>query len=126
MVAYHSLSMKRDMDLVRQILLAIEEAPGFAPTLQIDGYTDEQIGYHVIIMIEASLIHGADVTGDGDSGPMGIPSRLTWRGHEFIDAARDPSRWQQAKDAIGTIGGASIPVWISLLTAYMKQKLGLD
>ena len=123
---YHSLSMKRDMDLVRQILLAIEEAPGFAPTLNIDGYTDEQIGFHVIIMIEANLIHGADVTGDGDTGPMGIPTRLSWEGHDFLDAARDPSRWQQAKDAIGPIGGASIQVWIGVLTQVMKQSLGLE
>ena len=116
------------MDLVRDILIAIEDAPtGFAPkALLIDGHSREEIGYHVGIMIEANLVHGVKATHGGDTGPIWIPTRLSWEGHDFLDAARDPSRWQQAKDAIGNIGGASIPVWLALLTAYMKQKLGLD
>ena len=41
--------MKRDMDLVRAIVLAIEAAPtGFAPnSVEIPGHTGEEIGYHV-------------------------------------------------------------------------------
>ena len=34
---------------------------------------------------------------------------------------RDAGRWQLAKDAIGEIGGASIQVWISLLTAHEAE-----
>jgi hypothetical protein len=47
--------MKRDMDLVRKILLQIEEHPhGFAPNyLAIEDYTQEQIGFHVLLMGEA-------------------------------------------------------------------------
>ncbi len=39
--------MKRDMELIRQMVLAIEDFPsGFAPkTLNIEGYTKEQVSY---------------------------------------------------------------------------------
>ncbi len=41
--------MKRDMDLVREILLAIDShEKGYAPQkMEFEGYTDEQIGYRV-------------------------------------------------------------------------------
>jgi|GEM_PF-7061885 len=44
--------MKRDIDLVREILLALEEHDhGYAPKdLEIRGYSKEQIGYHVWLM----------------------------------------------------------------------------
>ena len=51
--------MKRDMDLVRFILMAVEEQEhGFARDVRFDGYTEEQIGYHAYIMIEGGLVEG--------------------------------------------------------------------
>jgi hypothetical protein len=47
--------MERDMDLVRQILLRLEKRTDTGP-LQIDGYTAEQIGFHVWLMNDAGLI----------------------------------------------------------------------
>ena len=82
--------MRRDMDLVRNLALMIEDHPtGFAPrSLQINGYTEEQIGYHLYIMMEAGLIRGADVTTHGSASPQVLATSLTWAGHEFADAAR--------------------------------------
>lgn len=50
--------MKREMDLVRQILLKIEQHEhGLAPRdLAIDGHTDEQVAYHVHLMGQAGLL----------------------------------------------------------------------
>ena len=47
--------MKRDMDLVRKILLECEQQEsGFPPEkLEIEGYSDAQLGYHVHLMGEA-------------------------------------------------------------------------
>jgi hypothetical protein len=42
----YGIDMKRDMDLIREMLLAIEsDAHGFAPKIEILGYTQEQIGW---------------------------------------------------------------------------------
>ena len=119
--------MKCDMDLVRQILISLEEYEhGLAPQdFQIDGYSAEQIGYHVYLMVQADLLTGVDVTtGDSDS-PNWEPESLTWAGHEFLDASRENTRWKQAKELVGKVGGASIAVWTAVLTDLVKQNLGL-
>ena len=50
--------MKRDIDLIRKLVFTIEEHPhGFAPNeINIDGYTSEQIGYHLYTMLDSGLI----------------------------------------------------------------------
>jgi hypothetical protein len=120
--------MKRDMDLVRTLLLEVEKHPaGFAPgEMKIEGYTSEQIGYHAHIMGQAGLVKAIDTTHMGSPGPEAVISSLTWQGHEFLDAAREPTRWQQAKDVVAKAGDASIQVWIAVLTDLVKKNLGLS
>ncbi len=116
--------MKRDMDLVRNILLAIEADPtGYPPEeLEIEGYTKDQIGYHMLIMIEAGLLEGQEVTPMGASCPVGIPTRMTWHGHEFLDACRDVTRWNKAKAIVAKIGGATIEVFKQILIDLMVNQ----
>lgn len=120
--------MKRDMDLVRAILFAVEQNPsGFAPrTLKLGEYAQEQIGYHAYIMMDAGLVEGANTTHMGSPGPEAKITRLTWAGHEFLDAAREPARWEQAKAILHKAGGASIDVWKQVLTQLMAKTLGIS
>lgn len=101
--------MKRDMDLVRKILLEIEEK-GNDPLdwfeLELPGFTAEQVAYHVLILQEGGLIDAEDLS----SMPKGFsiaPKRLTWKGHEFLDAARSDTIWNkvkaQVKDKAGSV-----------------------
>lgn len=56
--------MKRDMALVRQILLKTEqntEVSGWID-LDIEGYSPEEISYHVKLLAEAELIEAQDLT----------------------------------------------------------------
>jgi hypothetical protein len=121
-------TVKRDMDLVRAILLKLEEHPhGRAPDeLKIDGHTDEQVGHHVFLMIQANLVKGVDATTFHDSSPMAEPTSLTWEGHEFLANARDDTRWQQAKEVVKQKGGdVSLGVPTQLLTSLAKSALGI-
>jgi hypothetical protein len=119
--------MTRDMDLVREILLAVERHPhGFAPdNLNIDGYNDDQIAYHAYIMGQAGLIEVADSTNLGSSGPEALIKNMTWEGHEFLDAAREPKRWAEAKTVLHKAGGASFKIWTAVLTELVKKGLGI-
>ena len=120
------IDMKRDMDLIREMLLAIEVHPsGFAPKIEIEGYTQEQIGYHATLLGEAGLAVIHEVTGLGAKSPDARIVRLTWAGHEFLDSAREKQIWNQAKDMVKKVGGASIQVWLILLTELIKKQLGL-
>jgi hypothetical protein len=120
--------MKREMDLVRKIIFALEERPsGFAPSdLTITGYIEEQIGYHVHLMIQAGLLEGADATTSEDKSPQAMATCLTWAGHEFADAARDESRWSKAMAIVKEKGGSvTIAVLTELLASLMKKAVGL-
>jgi hypothetical protein len=114
------------MDLVRMILLRIESSPGgWAPRdFGIQSYSSEEIGYHAHIMTQEGLIEGVDVTTMTSSGPEVVATSLTWKGHEFLDLARDQDRWNRAKAVIAKVGGAPISVWMKVLTDLTLQ--GVD
>jgi hypothetical protein len=115
------------MDLVRAILLKIEASPsGWAPDqFGIAGFTPEQVGYHAHIMMEDGLIKGTAVTHLESKGPEALPQSLTWKGHEFLDAARDLKRWNQAKVIIGKVGSAPFSVWMKVLHDLMLKDLSV-
>src|SRR4030042_3832657 len=111
--------MKRDMDLIRAILLAVEaDVHGFAPDIEIEGYTQEQIGYHTVLLGEAGLVKVIDTSDFRKKSPEAKIIRLTLAGHEFLDSARENNIWNQAKDKINKIGGASLQIWTLVLTEY--------
>ena len=49
--------MKRDPDLIRKIILAVEDLPTglVLDKIKIDGYTREQIGYHSYLIVDSGL-----------------------------------------------------------------------
>ena len=96
-------------------------------SLEIDGYSETQIGYHLEIMKEAGLIEAEIMYLRKKDGPIGIPKRLTWAGHEFLDAAREPGLWEKAKAQLLKVGGSvTLDVMKELLTTLAKKQIGLD
>lgn len=98
--------MKRDMDLVREILLKIEEEHVYTAiyNLKIDGYDMETVAYHCKIMYEAGLIsdYGSQPGSNGIYS-FGVGS-LTWEGNDYLDKIRDNSIWKKTKDTIARKG----------------------
>ena len=94
--------------------------------MEIDNYTQEQIEYHAVLLGEAGLAVVVSATSFGSKSPGATITRLTWAGHEFLDAARDNTTWSKAKDVIGKIGGATLQVWLVVLTSYITKRLGLS
>lgn len=94
--------MKRDMDLVRLILLEIEKQ--YASTaiynLDIDGYDMATTAYHCKLLNEAGLISAYKAQyADNDINSFGVGS-LTWEGNDYLDKVRDNSIWRKTKDTI--------------------------
>ena len=93
------VTVKRDMDLVRKILLDVEESDEWRHSaVTIEGLDDEMVSYHVKLLHQAGLIEAVDKTSLGTL--CWHPTTLTWDGHEFLDAARDESRWGTAKNTL--------------------------
>src|SRR4051794_24427142 len=105
--------MKRDMDLVRKILLAAEDADGQPDlrSLVSDACDERKIAYHTGLLREAGLVKGIFVEGGLDPGDYDqcFIQSLTWEGHEFLDSARKETIWNAAKQrAMDTVGSLSI------------------
>jgi hypothetical protein len=79
--------MKRDMDLVRDILVQAETFPfGDFHDISVADHAHEEVVYHVMLLDEAGLIEAKECSSlDGIDWKA---KRLTYEGHEFLDAAR--------------------------------------
>src|SRR5262245_59873598 len=91
--------MKRDMDLIRQILIQVEQSEETAGSgyleVAIENRSEKEVQYHIRQLLEANLIETQEVAGIGTLDYW--PTRLTWTGHEFLDAFRNDTNWQKAK-----------------------------
>jgi hypothetical protein len=124
--------MKRDMNLIRELLLLVEESKVelWVSNLEIDGYTDEEIAYNGYLMIDGGLAEGRQTTeNDGMGGKRPVAqtlTNLTWEGHEFFDSIRNDSIWKNTLNYIKEKGG-NVPFnLIPPITAlFAKQYFGL-
>jgi len=121
--------MKRDFDLIRSILIQAEAAPPGAPWLQTiswDGdhpITAPMVAEHVAMMAQFGLIEaGAGSIPDGifAIGP------LTWEGHDFLEAARNGTVWNNVMAQAKATGLAmTIAVVKGLLSKEAMRLAGL-
>ena len=125
--------MKRDMDLIRDLLLGIEQderldgtifiAPDESDNLGVIGITNhsaEEVAYHLMMLMEAGLIKG-----NSTMEQMPAVSRLTWEGHEFLDNIKDQSIWGKTKERLKGLPGVGIAVIGEVAKAELKKHLGL-
>ena len=120
--------MKRDMELVREILLWTEnqEHGRVSKNPIIEGYSEEQIGYHIYLMGKAGLVKAADVTSGSDRSPHALLIELTWNGHEFLSASKDETIWAKAKNTIfKTTASITFDILMEWLKAEARKNLGL-
>jgi hypothetical protein len=116
------------MDLVRQILLAIEAHPGPALDTQptITNVHRDVVTYHLEIMQEAGLIKVLH-TYPGANQTLLLGIRLRWPGHEFLSVARDDTRWNKAKARLGgAIGDITLKILQDVLVSLAKSAAGLQ
>lgn len=118
--------MKRDMDLARQIMLELEKTPysGDLLSIDIDGRDENEVSYHVMLLAEAGLVEAKDLS-DYDVVEWAA-TRLTWQGHEFLDAAKNETIWQKTKKLVQEKGGAlTFDVAKAVLAQVALKQVGL-
>lgn len=124
--------MKRDMDLLRDMLLRVENStgkPGWKTLTE--GMPEEEAKRaiaHLELAKEAGLIKGASLNLGGHSIIENV--ELTWSGHEFLDSVRDPEVWDKAKEGASKAGSASVEFMWEIAKVYgkqlIKERLGID
>ena len=121
--------MKRDLDLIRDILLQIESDNKYdgarefyyniPEEMGLTGCTREEFVYHCTLLIEASYIDGAATIG------MVVVRRLTSRGHDFLDNILDAGVWKQVNFRLGSLPGVALSIVAELAKSEIKKNLAL-
>ena len=115
--------MKRDLDLIREILLKIEERPTDIPPqgVTIEGYSQEDITYNTFLLHDAGYIKA--IVSKTMAGNSIYPSQLTWEGHEFLDEARNKTVWEKAKKVVEKAGTTSLSIFRPILTRVAASEI---
>lgn len=124
--------MKRDLDLIREILLVAEAAkPEQRVTLKDFEESHagrlEAISEHVQLLDRAGFLNATVSKALSQKGPRAFfINRIEWVGHDYLDAIRDPSIWSKTQQQLKKVGGsASLEIVKAVAVKIMSQALGV-
>jgi len=116
--------MKRDMNLIRDILLAVERNP--SPTemmqeLEVPGFNDDDVHYHVELLAKSGMLTAHERQAIGLYAWH--PIALTWEGHDFLDAVRDPDVWAKTQKGAEAAKGFTVDLLKDLAKGLIKKQI---
>jgi hypothetical protein len=119
-------AMKRDMDLIRKILLQIEEenqlvslADLVQKNLEIN---IDELRYNVRQLYDSEYISGNIL--DYMSGAYDLQRiKLSWKAHDFIDSVRDDEIWKKTKKSADEVRGFTFDLMKDLAKGFLKKKI---
>jgi hypothetical protein len=112
--------MKRDMSLVRKILLAIEKDG--IEAIQVD---KRGLDHHLALMIDGGLLFGKYRESGETTGEWSIYG-ISWKGYDFLELIRDPARWDRVKKTADAINCHSFDVIVRLAEKAIRDYDGVD
>jgi len=120
--------MKRDMNLIREILLKLEEhdpGQGKLIALKVEGTAQNVVDHHLFLLEDAGLILGVKGNNPGENPLHHVnPVCLTWSGHDFLEEARDEERWEKAMEKMKGLQTFTIGIAREILTGMIRAQLG--
>lgn len=123
--------MKRDEDLIRGLLLRVEGREGPPYNFKIEGYSQDQVNYHLALLVDAGYLEGNVLrTGNPDPGSTNVMNvhveQMTMRGHDLLNTIRDDKIWEATKKRIRTVAGStSLAILQEVAKGVAKGQLGL-
>ena len=94
--------MKRDMELCREILFALEEqyVDTAIVNLKVVGHGMKEVAYHCKLLYEAGFVASYNPKYGSNTLLAFSVGGMTWDGHEFLDKIREDTVWNKTKDLI--------------------------
>ena len=121
--------MKRDMDLIRSIMLHLEshpEADLHLTEVEVEGYEKDVVTGHLVLLQEAGFIELSVERFGGGEPPLVMVHRISWAGHEFLEAVRSDTIWAKSTKIITSAGlGLAWPLLQAVLRAKAAEHLGI-
>ncbi|WP_299864171.1 DUF2513 domain-containing protein [uncultured Roseobacter sp.] len=111
--------MKRDEDLLRQLLFDLEQEDDFVSAAFVEHMNmpkeDRVKRGHVLLLADAGLV--APMSGEWST------FRLTNDGHDFIAAVRQDTVWNKTKETASKAGSVTLSMLFEIAVALGKEKL---
>ena len=123
--------MKRDMDLIRDLMLQVEAFPAgvthLGSNIDLRGNDPQVVAEHLALLIEQGLIKGKSISGFDALAPDHIVIiGISWNGHEFLDSVRSETIWAKTKERVTKVGGSvSVATITEVASAIAKSLLNL-
>lgn len=122
--------MKRNIDLIRQILLYCEDknpdrvyTDELADALDVDF---ETVSYHIQLLDDCGYIQTDAMHAMGTLMPDFIIYRITSYGHDYLDAVRDDGVYKETKKKLGSkFTSITLDVVKLVATEVIKDQLGI-
>lgn len=122
--------MKRDMDLIRDLMLRIENGDDYIDTMsdstatalgeEGNGLSEEEsrkLEHHMWLLKTSGFVEFTEV------GTGWIPDNITWEGHDFLDSIRDPEIWRRTKEGAEAAGGFTVELLRDLAKGLIKTQI---
>lgn len=121
--------MKRDLDLIREILLTIENDTSNRLSLHSFTYDPKQfpiISFHLELLLDAGFIVATPLKALGQRYTDFYIRRLTNSGCDYLDSVRDNNIWNKTKDKLLSVGGsATLDIVKTVAIGITKTALGI-
>lgn len=120
--------MKRDLDLIRTLLLKIEEHNDPTPIYSERFYNLSDspaiIDFHLRLLLQAGFIEAYEIPVLNKNYPQYSVLCLTFNGCDYLDSIRDESVWASIKSKLQSVSSsATFEVIKSLATSIILSKL---
>jgi hypothetical protein len=124
--------MRRDPDLLRRIMQAVEaQPPGtklYGSALEVDCNNQKELADHVNQLIDAGLLEGKiHFQYEQAVPPKIVIQRLTNAGHDFLDAMREENIWRKVKEKVMRPAASwTLTIAMEYAKSLIREKLGLS
>lgn len=119
-------AMKRDLEVIRAILLALEsqtDNTGLTAN-RLPGLPTDLVNYNLTLLIDERLVRGTITRNSAQ--PTGGPAyghRLEWAGHDLLDAIREPAVWAETTRRVTEFGAFTIGMVREIAMAIAAREL---
>lgn len=123
--------MKRDLDLIRDILLRIEAMPPEQVDLSSKQLLDlcpneAKLALHIRLLLESHFIEISYHASLEQNKDIYFITRITMSGYDYLDTIRNPKIWEATKDKIKSIGDTiSLEIVKDVAVSIARSYLGV-
>ena len=111
--------MKRDLGLMRELLLRIESSEALNIDLSAlvgEDETNAEVGFNLILHTESGYI-SAKIGNNLDGEFHGFENHITPSGIDYLDSIRDPKIWRSVIERINSLGAGVAGVALEVVKA---------